>query len=334
MYIIFDTNIWISQLGLNSSSGAAVRFYVRQCGATVVIPEVVRLETEKNLTNQLLELRNSIEKNHRQLLAVFGTLKELVLPSEKNIRDKVSEIFTNIDLPSLDVPLSLSAATSSLLKVIEGLPPSECQQQFKDGVIWANCLELLERADVYFVSDDKDFYEKRNYEYGLASNLSHEAEAYAHNVKLIRNLRELLEDIRQDIQINKDVLAASVFDEAGEYIRSMLQQTGFALGKLPHVEVELFATEITTQLYVEFAISYRCEDATNQGRVNATLEFRGDGLYNTQTQKFHGINNSGEKFQYTDMEGQKQTKSNILLRGTAVLGHKDVVHAVRSPLSE
>jgi hypothetical protein len=46
LYIVFDTNIWISELGLNSAKGAATRFFVKKRGATVVVPEVVKLETE------------------------------------------------------------------------------------------------------------------------------------------------------------------------------------------------------------------------------------------------------------------------------------------------
>ena len=49
MYVIFDSNIWISELGLNSARGAAVRFFLKSNGATVVVPEVVKLETEKHL---------------------------------------------------------------------------------------------------------------------------------------------------------------------------------------------------------------------------------------------------------------------------------------------
>ena len=75
MLIIFDTNVWLSELALNSPSGAAVRFYVQQHGATVVIPEVVRLELERNLTRMLGELAERIRSSHKQLLAVFGNLR-------------------------------------------------------------------------------------------------------------------------------------------------------------------------------------------------------------------------------------------------------------------
>ena len=89
MYVIFDSNIWISELGLNSTMGAAVRFFVKYKGATVVVPEVIRLETERNLKAALTKYVGELDKNHRQLLAVFGKLKELVLPDEVAIEKKL-----------------------------------------------------------------------------------------------------------------------------------------------------------------------------------------------------------------------------------------------------
>ncbi len=131
MYIIFDTNVWLAELALNSAAGAAVRFYVRQNDATVVLPEVVRLEVERNLTRRLSELAETIRTNHRQLLAVFGTLKEVVLPSEGDIRKKVSEIVADLDVPTKHVAFSLDAARSSFWKVIDKVPPCDKRKNSK-----------------------------------------------------------------------------------------------------------------------------------------------------------------------------------------------------------
>ena len=334
MFIIFDTNIWFSQLGLNSHSGSSVRFYVQQCGATVAIPEVVRLELERNLTNHLQKLKNDIEKNHRELLTVFGTLKEISLPSDEQIKDKVSDLLTNIDVPKRDIHFSLEAARSSFLKTIEKLPPSQNAQQFKDGVIWAHCLELLDEGDVFLVSDDKAFYEDRKYEKGLASNLHSEADKHSNNFTIMPDLEKLLEEIRQEVQIDNDRLWEGVLAVSREEIQDILHETGFVPGGIPDTTAKLFTTEKTTQLYVKFEISRQCEDATNQGRENATLYIVGDGLYDTETQKCHGIHKSEIKLLYTDVEGQDQTKSIHFGQVHVTIGHKDVIHWVRQPLSE
>ena len=107
MKIVFDTNIWISDLGLNSEAGAAVRFYIKKTGAVVVVPEVVRLEMERNFTQELQDLKMRINVSHKKLLTVFGKLKEVVLPTDEEINNKASDILNSLDVPMEDLPFSL-----------------------------------------------------------------------------------------------------------------------------------------------------------------------------------------------------------------------------------
>ncbi len=81
MYVVLDSNIWFSELGLTTAKGAAARFFMKQQRATLAIPEVVRKEVEINLMRSLSKHCDDIAKKHRQLLSIFGTLKEVVLPS-------------------------------------------------------------------------------------------------------------------------------------------------------------------------------------------------------------------------------------------------------------
>ena len=286
MFIIFDTNVWLSEFALNSASGAAVRFYVKQHGATVVVPEVVRLELERNLTRMLCQLAENITRDHRELLAVFGNLKEVVLPTEDQIREKVAKILLDLDIPIKEMPFSLNAARSSFLKTIDKMPPSDRTQEFKDGVIWAHCIDLLAEADVYLVTGDKAFYCRREYSGGLAKNLLAEAKASSHELTLIHELAGLLKDIQRDVQIDEKKLVDAFLSEQSASVERMLDRTGFVLKGPPEVEVKLFATEVATQLYVEYVIKFRCDDTSDQGRTDATLELRGIGSYDTSTGEY------------------------------------------------
>ena len=90
---------------------------------------------------------------------------------------------------------------------------------------------------------------------------------------------------------------------------------------------------IAVELYVEFDITWQCEDATEQGRPSAELEIRGNCLYDTEAQNFYEIRNSGEKFHYADVDDQQKTKSNFIVHGLSItIGHRDVTHTVRRPL--
>ena len=57
MFILFDANVWISQVGLRSQNGAAVRHFAHRHDATIAIPEIVQLEVEEILTKHMLQLK-------------------------------------------------------------------------------------------------------------------------------------------------------------------------------------------------------------------------------------------------------------------------------------
>ena len=81
MYVVLDSNIWFSELGLGTAQGAALQFFVKEQNAVIAVSEVVKREVEFNLTKALSENCKAIKKNHNQLLSVFRKLKEVVLPS-------------------------------------------------------------------------------------------------------------------------------------------------------------------------------------------------------------------------------------------------------------
>src|SRR4051812_47024217 len=56
MIVVLDTNIWRSSLYLKAGAAAAMRFYLRQKGAKVGLPEVIRLEVERHLRHAAFRL--------------------------------------------------------------------------------------------------------------------------------------------------------------------------------------------------------------------------------------------------------------------------------------
>lgn len=140
MFILFDSNVWISQVGLQSEVGAAVRHFAKRHGAIVAIPEIVKLEVEEKLTKSLFNLRKTAENSYRQLLPYMSELQPIPLPSEEDLRKTVENIIPTFDIPTRHLPFNGDVARSSLMKVIRKIPPSaEKREEFCDGVIWAHC---------------------------------------------------------------------------------------------------------------------------------------------------------------------------------------------------
>lgn len=330
MFIILDSNIWISELGLNSARGAAVRFYVKNRGATVVLPEVIKLETEKHLKSELTKYVENLEKNYRQLLSVFGKLKELVLPNEEAIKEKVDSIFSDCKIELLELPLTLENAKSSFLKTIEKIPPSDKDQQFKDGVIWAECVNLLEKGDVYLVTADKAFYRDRKYENGLSEALVLETKNSQHSVSIFHELSALLETIKHEVKIDEKALVNKFWESSKKSIESTLNRNSFSVIGDPTVVVQLFATENPNRLYTEFSISYQCEDLTEDERSCGILNLKGDCTYLINKNQFDSFRNHGEALIFKTKDGEEKNIRNVVLfADSLVIGHKTVEHSIK-----
>jgi len=285
------------------------------------------------MTRDLCGFADNIRRDHRQLLTVFGYLKDVVLPTAEEIKRQVENVLSNLDVPIREIPFSFDAAKASFVKTIRKEPPSDRTQQFKDGVIWAHCVELLDEGNVYFVTSDKAFYEGHDYSNGLAKNLLNEIREIERNFKLLTSLTDLLKDIRVEIDIDKSALADAYFGEQSSSVTSLLERTGFAVSGAPVINLEVFATESADQVYLDFTITYRCDDSRDLGRTDAILKLHGNGTFNPVTKEFLELQNRGEELTYIDQDGKQETRNIVIAAGNVVLGHRTVQHAVRFPLS-
>lgn len=334
MIIVFDTNIWLSELGLKTTRGAATKFFIKQNKARVALPEVVRLETEHNLRNKLREYIDIIRNDHRQLLTIFGKLKEVILPNDDAIEKKVSELFYEMELELIEVPFSLESARKSFIKTIDGVPPSgKHNQQFKDGVLWADCVELLKMDDVYLVTGDKGFYKDQDYNKGIASNLAEEISSSDRSLRLFPSLTELIKEIRTKVTIDDGMLVQAFLDNNCKSINAILTRNGFVIGQIIEVSYSLYATEQPKKLYLEFSIKYEAIDDTGENRKNGLLLLKGDCSYNTDLQTFDEIRNFGETLVIEQEDGSKKESHNyVLFANSGVFGHREVAYTVKSKL--
>ncbi|MEZ5593550.1 MAG: PIN domain-containing protein [Gammaproteobacteria bacterium] len=333
MYVILDSNIWISELGLKSTLGAAARFYLKRNDAILVLPEVIKLESERNLRSRLNEHISSIRKSHAGLLSVFGTLKEVVLPKENDVDAVIDGLFANLDVEIRHLPFSLESAKSSFLKTIEKVPPSDKSQQFKDGVLWADCVALLKENDVHLVTEDKAFYENRQYQNGIAKNLLAEISDIDNTLSIYPSLLDLMQSIQTDIAIEPSDLLASFLDINKDSVDRSLERAGFELEGVSDSVISSFATENPSVLYVEFEILVSCQPVVADGRDHGRLILTGDGQLDLDTGNYRELRNFGEEFLYTAADGsEEKTKNHVLYADSLVIGHKEVKHSVRYKL--
>ena len=331
MFILFDANVWISQVGLRSQNGAAVRFFALQHNATIAIPAIVQMEVEEILTTRMLKLRKQMEDSHRQLLPLFGQLQTLHLPSEGDIREAVANIMPDLDVPTRRIPLTLDAALSSTLKLMRKTPPSKRREQFRDGLIWAHCLELLPEGDVYFVSEDSDFYENGEIGKGLASELIVEMRqtSRVHQIFLKRSLSELLDEIQIPFELDRLQVFETLAERHREEIAELLNSHGFKIGDGIKGNLSYFATENAHLVNFTFDFARPCQDFTQARRQDGVLRLKGVGFVDAQTKKTTDVQLSHIRLDYPEWQpgGSRRGAVFVSARSGA-----PAVHSLRFPL--
>ncbi len=252
-----------------------------------------------------------------------------MLPSEYEIKAKANSLFNEVKVEIHQIPFTIESARSSLLKINEKQPPSDKNQQFKDGVIWADCMTLLEKADVIFVTGDKAFFRDRDFNNGLAINLKDETNASVNEFKIYSSLTELLVEIKTDIVIDNIALVSKFTETIKDSVNSLLERNEFSLSSEAVVNLLQFVTEDPDKLFIEFQIHFKCTDTRGEGRTDGNLLLEGDGYYALEKAEFLELRNRGEELSFKDGSGERIRQNRVLLIGSTVISHRNVEHVVK-----
>jgi hypothetical protein len=229
------------------------------------------------------------------------------------IRSKAQNIISELDVPTRHIPFTIAAAEASLNKVMWKMPPSDRSQQFKDGVIWADCITLAQEADVYLIGDDKAFFAGHDYKGGLAGNLLTEAKNCPHRVTLFRSLVDLLPEIKSPIEVDDASIAGKIVSNQ-VFTTNSVEMPGFALEKPPIIRKKMHHTEAAHSIFVEFEADFRCTDTTMQGRQDGRLTCEGECFYDQVKREAINLFLKRVTFNYLSEAGE------VVSQGVAVAG--------------
>ncbi len=333
--IVLDTNIWLSELALMSPVGCAFSHYIAVSGFKIGLPEVIEEEAMHNFRKNLYEYRENVRKNYNRILAIFGQIKELKMPTDADIEQKVEKIFDFHKDRISRIPFNEKCARSSLAKIISKEPPnSENNQQFKDGVIWANCLEFAEESDVVLVTKDKAFFKDKKYEKGLAENLLHESQQVPHQITICHELTKLLEEVKADFSLDKGKLVELIENETYLKVIELSERNEFEVKGLVRTEFEFFATTDPNEVSIKFVLKYELENKSLEQRTTAYSESRGEFQLNITSDDIQNFINQGEYVYWVDESGEQKQNKNVYGYINEVLGHRTIEHRISYKLNK
>ena len=273
--LILDSNIFISEIGLTSRDGSALKHYLYCRGMKLVVPEVVAEECERHLTNAARGRRTSIEENLQRLARFCGGVRGWEGPNDETIEERARALARAEHLGAVVLPETLGVRGRADSRHQAEQPPSHRKPQLSDCRIWEQCMELLGRCHVVFVSGDSDFLGHREPD-RLHPTLQAEAEAIAEDRSWTfhRTMESLLDELKSEIQpIPDDMVLAFVYESIASDVEKLASRSGCHPKLSGQVKQTLLTTDDAEVLEVRLVIA----DVWQGADAAKTMDFRFSG---------------------------------------------------------
>ncbi len=320
MKLILDTNIYLSELGLQNPSGSVFRFLLKKSGQCLTVHKVIERELQINLSRTLNKWSHEVRENHRRLLGLLGKLKDIVLPSDGEIGAFALDYIKKLDVECEIVNPQAKDFEQALEMVLNGVPPNgEKNQQFKDSLIWISMVRMLADGDVVFVSGDGAFFERDKPI--LRQELTDQIKDKPYRLTAFHSLKDYLKSRNADLKIDVSQSLKNVIDYRWPAIQGFLGSKGWEPSGVFQPGVDgVYATEKADEIFVEYSGSLPCREGATTGRLQLS------GSYVAKIDRSTIVRHSfGDQilFKTTD-SGEIRMGEIIFGSAHGVSGHKDI----------
>ena len=274
--LILDTNTFIDEIGFTSRDGSALKHYLYNREMQLVVPEVVAKECERHLTKRAREKRQRIEGDLQWLARFLGKVNGWKRPSDETISERAKVVGRPRDLGTVIVSETPEVRQRAKLRNQAEQPPSHKSAQLADCLIWEQCLDLLAKHDVVFVSADGDFRGHRQTN-NLHPTLRAEADEVTGNRNLTfhRTMGSLLSELKSEIQpIPDNEVFTFVYESIASVIEELASNSGCCPKEVGEVKQRLFTTDRAGVIEVRLEITDKWESSDKA----KTMDFSVSGL--------------------------------------------------------
>ena len=273
--LILDTNTFVAEIGLTSRDGSALKHYLYRRGMQLVVPEVVAEECGRKLTDHATGKRNRIEENLQWLGRFCGGVSGWPGPNDETIAERAKALARADHLGAVVVPETREVRWRAELRNQAERPPSHKRAELADCRIWEQCLDLLARCHIVFVSADDDFRGHREPD-SLHPALRAEADEVAEDRSLIfhRTMESVLSELRSEIQpIPNEVVFTFVYESIASVLEELKSNSGCQPKEVGEVKQTLLTTDQAEVIEVRLGITDIWESADKA----KTMDFRLSG---------------------------------------------------------
>jgi hypothetical protein len=268
-------------------------------------------------------------------------MHEILLPTDIEIDELARDFFARSGFKFEEVPFTFEAARDSFMRTVEKRPPSEDTQQFKDGIIWSNCMALADQDEVILVTNDAAFYEGNRAEGDLSQALAREAATAVHPIKLMSSLSKLLDTIRQDVSADPQRLGDAIREALWEHLEPVFANNDLSPAEL-QLDADYFASENPDLTYVVFELRVLCHERRSEVERDenyvelppAVVALNGECGWNESTDTFQDFKPAGIEIIRHNQTGEPSIgKHHFLQAEPLVVGRRTVHYRLREWVS-
>jgi hypothetical protein len=315
--VLLDANSWFSERLLRSGMGAALIHLLLQQQWRIGLPEAVEGETTRQLIDEGVKAIEGVHQRIRLLEQLAGQPLRGSPFDEATIRHGIEQRWQELAPVIERLPLSMGIVRAALDRVIRGIPPSKQSEQFRDCCVWEQAVQMAAQCEVHLVSSDKDFYEKRDFSEGLATELRDHAAKLSHPILLHRTVEDCVKSLEEAVPVRNE---AELAREISAYVEPELKKTAaerhFELGRLTTFSVKSFPTDKPTAIAISYELTYELTDqSAPQQRTSAIVTAYGNCTLDPTTQTISEVRPDRETFSWVDGQGISQQSTNAYAYG-------------------
>ena len=283
--LVLDTNTFISEIGLTSKDGSALKHYLYHREMQLVVPELVAKECERKLIDHAKGKRDVIQNNLRWLGKFCGGVNGWLGLNDTTISDRAKALAKADHIGAVIVPETDEVRRRAELRNQAERPPSHKKDEMADCRIWEQCLDLLTKCHIVFVSADDDFRGHRDPNV-LHPELRNEADVVAEDRRLTfhQNIESLLLELRSEIKpLPNDVVFTFIYKEIASVIEELESNSGCQRKGVGEVKQTLFTTDQSEVIEVRIEITDKWESADKTKTMD--FHFAGSCHYRLSEEK-------------------------------------------------
>lgn len=259
-YVVLDSNVWISELLLQSSLGSAFLYAIAGAGAKLGLPEIVEQETTRTIEKQCEDAVVAISKSVRLLRQISEHRTVYTAPTLNALRSGIAKRWKSLDGLLVRCPFTFDIASAALRRIFQDAPPSaRNNEQFTDCCVWETVLSLATAGPAHFVTADLAFFENRDRNKGLAKALRAELTSRNLAVQLHYQLADFMAAVSASHAILREEEIGAAIEQAVRPIaieKTARSGRAVALTLAATPTIRGYATPKPSMVAVSFRVDY------------------------------------------------------------------------------